>query len=69
MTFEGVIGLILLVVAVAGNVVATLLAVRDEFTERHQKIVQVALVWLLPVFGTIFVLALHRKIHQTHADD
>lgn len=45
----------------AANIVATRVALRDPYSERHQKVFQLLAVWLVPVFGAIFILALHRK--------
>ena len=42
------------------NVLATGKVVRDELSEQKQKIVQVALVWLIPFIGSMVVLAVHR---------
>jgi len=50
-----VLGLLAVVVACL-NGVATFRIWRDEFLERHQRIAQTVLVWLLPLVGTIVVL-------------
>ena len=50
-----------LAVPLALNVWATRLVVRDELSERGQKVLQLLLVWLLPVIGAVIVLGVHRK--------
>ena len=42
------------------NIKATLLVARDALSERPQKVVQLLLVWLVPVLGAIVVLGVHR---------
>jgi hypothetical protein len=51
----------LIVALCVANAMATRVVVRDELSERHQKVFQLLAVWLVPVFGAIFVFALHRK--------
>lgn len=51
-----VLGLIL-----ALNVKATLFVVRDQLSERNQRLIQICLVWLLPIVGSFIVLAVHRR--------
>ena len=43
------------------NIWATWVVVRDPYSEKRQKVFQLAALWLLPVLGAIFVFALHRK--------
>jgi len=50
-----------LAVPLALNVWATRLVVRDDLSERGQKVFQLLLVWLLPVIGAVIVLGVHRK--------
>src|SRR5258706_11059919 len=42
-------------------ITATRAVVRDDFSSRRQKFVQVAFVWMFPVIGSLLVLAIHRK--------
>jgi hypothetical protein len=42
-------------------VAATRAVVRDDLSDRRQKFMQIALVWVLPVIGSLVVLAVHRK--------
>ena len=42
------------------NVKATRLVLRDDLSERWQRIAQLLLVWLVPVIGAIIVQAVHR---------
>jgi hypothetical protein len=55
------IALSLAAALVVANGLATRIALRDPYTECHQKLFQCVAVWLVPVFGAIFVFALHRK--------
>jgi cytochrome c oxidase assembly factor CtaG len=40
---------------------ATWVVWRDPHTEKRQKTFQLAVLWLVPIFGAIFIFALHRK--------
>ena len=40
---------------------ATWVVWRDPHSEKHQKTFQLAVLWLVPIFGAIFIFALHRK--------
>lgn len=55
--------LVLLVIAfiVILNVAATLAVRRDEFSEPSQKMLQILLVWIIPILGALLVLGVHRK--------
>jgi hypothetical protein len=53
--------LLVLALLLALDVWATRLVVRDELSERGQKVFQLLLVWLLPVIGAVIVLGVHRK--------
>ena len=46
------------------NVKATLLITRDALSTYSQKLCQLALVWLVPVFGAIVTLAVHRPVEE-----
>ena len=43
-------------IIVSLNVVASAVSVRSGLFERHQLLMQLALVWLLPLFGAALVL-------------
>jgi hypothetical protein len=43
------------------NARATQLIVRDDLSERKQKVTQLLVVWLIPIIGAIIVLAVHRR--------
>jgi hypothetical protein len=43
------------------NARATQLIVRDGLSDRQQKIIQLLLVWLIPIIGAVIVLAVHRR--------
>lgn len=51
-------------VLLVANAFATRAVWRDKFAERHQRALQLLAVWLVPVFGAILVLALHRKAEE-----
>ena len=40
---------------------ATWVVWRDPASEKPQKTFQLAALWLVPIFGAIFIFALHRK--------
>jgi hypothetical protein len=61
MSFEAIIGILMLAALVAGNYLASQIVLRDKYTEQRQKTHQLLAIWLVPIFGTIFVYALHRK--------
>jgi hypothetical protein len=71
---NAVLLLLVLAVIVSLNVAATIAVWRDEYSERRQKILQIALVWLVPLFGALLVLGVHRKAekpsgaYQTNGD-
>jgi hypothetical protein len=58
---EMAIALSVVAALVVANGFATRIVLRDPYSERHQKVFQCLAVWLVPVFGAIFALALHRK--------
>lgn len=60
------IALLLLVVSVLLwlNIRATLAVVRDTLSELRQQVWQLLLVWLLPLIGSLVVLAVHRPDEQ-----
>ena len=52
---------ILAVTIVTFDIFATRAIVLDGFSSRGQKVVQLALTWVVPLIGAIIVLAVHRK--------
>ena len=46
------------------NLKATILIVRDTLSTSSQKLLQLALVWLVPVLGAVVTLAVHRPVEQ-----
>ncbi len=54
----------LLTILIGLNVKAAIAIWRDTFSECRQKIMQLALVWLLPLIGAIVVLAVHRPAEK-----
>jgi hypothetical protein len=58
---EMAIALAVLAVLVVANGLATRVVLRDRYAERRQKLAQCLAIWLIPVFGAILVLALHRQ--------
>ncbi|MBX9900021.1 MAG: hypothetical protein K2Y28_04475 [Burkholderiaceae bacterium] len=48
----------------AMNSWATLLIWRDVFSERRQRAAQLLIVWLLPIFGSLIVFAVHRSAEK-----
>jgi hypothetical protein len=61
---NAVLLLLVLAVIVSLNVAATIAVGRDEYSERRQKILQIAQVWLVPLFGALLVLGIHRKAEK-----
>lgn len=57
---EMAIALSIVAALVVANAFASRVVLRDPYTERHQKVFQCLAVWLIPVFGAIFIFALHR---------
>jgi hypothetical protein len=58
---EMAIALSLLAALAVANGLATYIVLRDPYAERYQKAFQCLAVWLVPIFGAIFIFALHRK--------
>ena len=46
------------------DVKATTLVLRDSLSDPPQKVLQLLLVWLLPVLGAIIVFAVHRPAEK-----
>ncbi len=57
---EAVIACMLIAAILWMNVKATLLIMRDGVSERSQRLMQLALVWALPMIGATLVFAVHR---------
>ncbi len=51
----GILGTILVL-----DLLATRAILRDDLSERGQRVAQLALVWLFPLIGALLVLALYR---------
>jgi len=56
--YVNIVLLILVVIVSALNIKATLVLARSQYYETKQKLVQLALVWLIPVLGAILVWGL-----------
>ncbi len=61
---EAMIACILAAAVLWMNAKATLLVVRDSVSERSQRLMQLALVWSLPVIGATLVFAIHREAEE-----
>jgi hypothetical protein len=46
------------------NVKATMQILRDSLSEPSQRLMQLLLVWLLPILGAIIVFAVHRPTER-----
>ena len=46
------------------NIKATTAVLRDDLSDRNQRLMQLALVWLLPVIGAVIVLAVNRPAEK-----
>jgi len=57
---EYLLVLLLLAVILGMNARATWLVLCDEVSEPSQRVMQLVLVWLLPVLGALMVFAVHR---------
>ena len=51
----------LIALLLAANAVATRVVLRDEHSQRGQKLAQILFVWLVPIAGAIVVFAVHRR--------
>jgi hypothetical protein len=56
-----ILALLIVAAIVSLNIAATVAVMRDDYSERPQKLMQLALTWLIPMSGAILVLAVHRK--------
>ncbi len=55
---------VIFVVLLGLNVKATVAIYRDSLSEALQRWVQFLLVWLLPIIGSVVVLAVHRQTEE-----
>ena len=56
--------LVVLVVVLTLTAAATRAVMQDEYSEGRQKILQTAVVWLVPFLGALLVLGVHRKAEK-----
>lgn len=61
---EYLLVLLMLLVLLWMNVRATWLVLRDDVSEPSQRVMQLLLVWLLPVLGALTVFAVHRPAEK-----
>lgn len=61
----GNIYLVLGALALALNVVASVLVFRAKFYDRAQKRNQLALIWLVPMFGSLLCLLVIRETNRS----
>ena len=52
---------LILATIVGLDLMATRAILRDDLSERSQRLAQIALVWLFPLLGALLVLALYRE--------
>jgi hypothetical protein len=43
---------------------ATLLVIRDSLSDPRQRLIQLLMVWLLPILGAIIVFSVHRPAEK-----
>jgi hypothetical protein len=55
---------VLITIVIGMNVKATFMVMRDTLSEPSQRLMQLGLVWLLPVLGAIIVFAVHRPTEK-----
>ena len=55
----------LAIIVLGMNVKATVLVVRDPLSETQQRLMQLLLVWLLPILGAIVVFSVHRPAERS----
>ena len=58
------LALISLVAVLWLNIKATIAVQRDHLSGQNQRLMQLALVWLLPVIGAVIVLAVNRPAEK-----
>ena len=56
---------VLVIIVLGMNIRATVLVVRDPISESQQRLMQLLLVWLLPILGAIVVFAVHRPLERS----
>ena len=64
MPIELVFVLVLVVAVLWMNIKATLLVIRDSLSDPKQRLMQLLMVWLLPILGAIIVLSVHRPTEK-----
>jgi len=55
------IAIVVIAVLMLINVIATVVVIRDRYSETRQKLSQLLGLWLLPFVGAVLVLGIHRK--------
>lgn len=55
---------VLITMVIGMSVKATFLVMHDTLSEPPQRLMQLGLVWLLPVLGAIIVFAVHRPTEK-----
>ena len=56
--------LALVVIVFWMNIKATLLVVRDSLSDARQRLLQLLMVWLLPILGAVIVFSVHRPTEK-----
>ena len=56
--------LIFVVIVLWMDVKATLLVIRDSLSDPKQRLMQLLVVWLLPILGAIIVFSVHRPTEK-----
>lgn len=59
------LGVLLIGGIVAANVIASVRAIRYDGSTKEQEIIQLALVWVLPILGAVLVLIFTRQHTET----
>lgn len=56
---------VLVIIVLGMNLRATVLVARDAISESQQRLLQLLLVWLLPILGAMMVFAVHRPAERS----
>jgi hypothetical protein len=64
MPAELIFAIFLVAIVLWMDVKATMLVLRDLLSEPSQRLIQLLMVWLLPVIGAIIVFAVHRPAEK-----
>lgn len=66
MMSKGEIAVAVLIFAalLALDLLATRAILKDDLSERRQRVAQFVLVWLVPLIGALLVLAVHRRAEK-----